>query len=51
MKVGIMGCGAYGISLAVNLVKCNDITMWTALEDEKNESVRNLYYRYNHLYC
>ena len=44
MKVGIMGCGAYGISLAVNLVKSNDVTMWTALEDEKNE-IQNT--RYN----
>ena len=43
MKVGIMGCGAYGISLAVNLVKCNDITMWTALEDEKNEIISTRY--------
>lgn len=43
MKVGIMGCGAYGISLAVNLVKCNDVTMWTALEDEKKVIINTRY--------
>lgn len=43
MKVGIMGCGAYGISLAVNLIQNNDVTMWTALEDEKNEILNTRY--------
>ncbi len=37
MKVCVLGCGAYGIALAMMLVRNNhDITMWTKFEDEKN---------------
>jgi len=44
MKIGIIGTGAYGISLAVNLYKNNkDIVMWTKIEDEKDEIINTRY--------
>lgn len=37
MKVTVLGCGAYGIALAMMLHRNNhDITMWTKFEEEKN---------------
>lgn len=38
MKITILGCGAYGLALSemFSLNNC-DITMWTILEEEKNE--------------
>lgn len=44
MKIGIIGTGAYGISLAVNLHKNNnDIVMWTKIESEKDEIINTRY--------
>lgn len=43
MKIGIMGCGAYGISLAVNLYKNNQVMLWTALEEEKDVILKTRY--------
>lgn len=42
MKIGIIGCGAYGIALS-SLFDSKDIsiTMWTKLEDEHEELVNN----------
>ena len=38
MKIGLFGTGAYGLALSDVLVKNNcDITMWTKIEEEKNE--------------
>lgn len=38
MKIGILGTGAYGISLALNLLENgHDIIMWTAFDEEKRE--------------
>lgn len=38
MKITILGTGAYGLALAIALNKGNnDITMWTKLEQEKQE--------------
>lgn len=36
MKIGILGCGAYGLALSSVLDKNNDIVMWTKFEEEKN---------------
>lgn len=37
MKVGIFGCGAYGMALSSIMIDNNcDITMWTKFEEEKN---------------
>ena len=36
MKIGILGCGAYGLALSSVLDKNNDIIMWTKFEEEKN---------------
>ena len=38
MKITILGCGAYGLALSemFSLNNC-EITMWTILEEEKNE--------------
>jgi len=42
MKVGILGCGAYGLALSSILNKNKvDITMWTFSENEKNELLNN----------
>ena len=38
MKIGLFGTGAYGLALSDVLVKNGcDITMWTKIEEEKNE--------------
>ncbi len=38
MKIGIFGCGAYGMALSSVLDYNNcDITMWTKFEEEKNQ--------------
>ena len=38
MKIGIFGCGAYGMDLSSILIenKCQ-ITMWTKFEEEKKQ--------------
>ena len=38
MKIGIFGCGAYGMALSSILIenKCQ-ITMWTKFEEEKEQ--------------
>ena len=36
MKVGLFGCGAYGMALSSIMIDNHcDITMWTKFEDEK----------------
>lgn len=42
MKIGLFGCGAYGMALSSILTsnKC-EITMWTKMEDEKNTLEKN----------
>ena len=38
MKVGLFGCGAYGMALSSIMIENNcDITMWTKFEQEKQE--------------
>lgn len=38
MKIGLFGCGAYGMALSSVLNENNcDITMWTKFEEEKNQ--------------
>lgn len=38
MKVGLFGCGAYGMALSSIMIDNNcDITMWTKFEEEKKE--------------
>lgn len=38
MKIGLFGCGAYGMSLSDVLIENNcDITMWTKFEKEKQQ--------------
>ena len=38
MKVGLFGCGAYGMALSSIMIENNcDITMWTKFEQEKKE--------------
>ena len=40
MKIGIIGCGAYGIALSSLFdLKNIELTMWTKLEDEYEELV------------
>ena len=34
MKIAILGLGAYGIALAKNLCKNNDVVMWSAFNEE-----------------
>ncbi|MBQ8472014.1 MAG: hypothetical protein IJ501_00770 [Bacilli bacterium] len=42
MKIGIIGCGAYGIALSSLFdLKNIELTMWTKLEDEYEELVNN----------
>lgn len=36
MNIAIIGTGAYGIALAMNIYKKNHVTMWTKFEDEYN---------------
>ena len=36
MKIGILGCGAYGLALSSVLDKSNDVVMWTKFEEEMN---------------
>lgn len=37
MKIGLFGCGAYGMALSNIMVDNNcDVTMWTRFEEEKN---------------
>lgn len=42
MKVGLLGCGAYGMALSSILIenKC-DVTMWTKFETEKDNLEKN----------
>ena len=41
MKVGLFGCGAYGMALSSIMIENNcDITMWTKFEQEKQELER-----------
>lgn len=41
MKVGILGCGAYGLALASILVKNKvDVTMWSYKEEEKDKLIK-----------
>ena len=38
MKVGLFGCGAYGMALSSILIENNcDVTMWTKFEEEKKQ--------------
>ncbi len=38
MKIGLFGCGAYGMALSSIMIDNNcDITMWTKFEEEKKE--------------
>ena len=38
MKVGLFGCGAYGMALSSILIENNcDVTMWTKFPEEKNQ--------------
>ena len=46
MKIAILGCGAYGLALAMQLNEKNDVVIYTKFEQEKEE-VENLNYREN----
>lgn len=38
MKIGLFGCGAYGMALSSIMIENNcDITMWTKFEEEKDQ--------------
>ena len=41
MKIGILGCGAYGLALSNILKKDNNILMWTKFEEEKENLEKN----------
>lgn len=42
MKIGLFGCGAYGMALSSIMIDNNcDITMWTKFEDEKIQLEKN----------
>ena len=41
MKVGLFGCGAYGMALSSIMIENDcDITMWTKFEQEKQGARR-----------
>ena len=42
MKIGLFGCGAYGMALSSILVENScDVTMWTKFEEEKENLIKN----------
>ncbi|MBQ2639478.1 MAG: NAD(P)H-dependent glycerol-3-phosphate dehydrogenase [Bacilli bacterium] len=41
MKIGILGCGAYGLALSNILKKDNNILMWTKFSEEKENLEKN----------
>ena len=44
MKIGLFGTGAYGIAISSILVENNcEVTMWTKMEDEKNELEKRIH--------